>query len=421
MNVEETRAARVAAGTLPPRLTLSFVEFVALIASMMALTALSIDIMLPALPQIGHALGLGSENEQQYVIIVYVAGFAAGQIIYGPLSDRWGRRPVLLLGFAIYIAGSLAALMSPTFETLLLARALQGIGAASPRVVGFAVVRDLFTGRQMARVMSLAMMVFIVVPVLAPSVGQLLMLAGNWRTPFDALLIFGIVAALWVAWRLPETRLPAEAAGPPQSLWDSVKTVLSAPQTVGYMIGTGFMFGCLMGYVASSQQVFVDVFQLGTMFPLVFGAIASVMAVASFVNAQLVERLGMRLVSHSALSVFMASALVLAGVSAVTATPLWLFAGLVAVCFFCFGLMQPNFNALAMEPHGRNAGMASSIVGFYSTAAGALIGGGIGHFFDGSVLPLAVGFLVCSLLTALTIFLVEGRAGLFGMNRPATL
>lgn len=419
MNVQEPDRARLAPGALPPRLTLPFVEFVALIASMMALTALSIDIMLPALPQIGAALGITGENERQSVIIAYVIGFAAGQIVYGPLSDRWGRRPVLLLGFGLFIAGSVAALLAPTFDTLLLARVLQGVGAASPRVVGFAVVRDLFMGRQMARVMSLAMMVFIVVPVLAPSAGQVLMLAGSWRTPFDALLVFGTVVALWVAWRLPETRPPPETAGAQQRLWQSAQAVLSVPQTLGYMVGTGFMFGCLMGYVASSQQVFVDVFQLGNRFPIVFGAIASVMAVASFVNAQLVEGLGMRLVSHTALSVFIGSAALLAIASAIGLVPLWFFAALVALCFFCFGLMQPNFNALAMEPHGRNAGMASSIVGFYSTGAGALIGGGIGHFFNGSVMPLALGFLVCSLLTATTILLVEGRAGLFGQNRPA--
>jgi DHA1 family bicyclomycin/chloramphenicol resistance-like MFS transporter len=418
MTPHQSTAATAAAAS-PPRLPMPFVEFVALIAAMMALTALSIDIMLPALPEIGRALGLLGDNEQQLVIILYVVGFAAGQIIYGPLSDRYGRRPVLLLGFAIFIAGSLAALLAPSFSTLLVARVLQGVGAASPRVVGFAVVRDLFTGRQMARVMSLAMMVFIVIPVLAPSLGQLLMLLGNWRTPFDALMVFGLIGAAWVWLRLPETRVVAAPAAAPLTLRQSAMAVLSAPQTLGYMIGTGFMFGCLMGYVASSQQVFVDVFQLGSMFPVAFGAIASVMAVAAYINAQLVERLGMRFVSHSALAVFIAAALTLVVAEMVGAVSLAVFGSLVALCFFCFGLMQPNFNALAMEPHGRNAGMASSLIGFYSTGAGAIIGGLIGHYFNGSIAPLAVGFLACSLLTALTILWVEGVSGLFGRNRPA--
>jgi DHA1 family bicyclomycin/chloramphenicol resistance-like MFS transporter len=418
MSVHDTTGARVAPGGQPPRLTLPFMEFVALIASMMALTALSIDIMLPALPQIGEALGVSNVNDRQQVVIAYVLGFAAGQIVYGPLSDRWGRKPVLLTGFALFIAGSAAALMAPTFDTLLLARVLQGIGAASPRVMGFAIVRDLFTGRQMARVMSLAMMVFIVIPVLAPGAGQVLMGLGSWRTPFDALLVCGVLAGAWVAWRLPETRQTVPGVVTP-SLRVSAAAVLRVPQTIGYMAGSGFMFGCLMGYVASAQQVFVDVFQLGPLFPVAFGAIASVMAVASFVNAQLVERLGMRLVSHTALGGFMAAALLLVAAAASGLAALWLFSLLVAACFFCFGLIAPNFNALAMEPQGANAGMASSLIGFYSTGVGALIGGLVGHQFDGSVLPLAGGFLACSVATAMTVLAIEGRAGLFGRNRAA--
>jgi DHA1 family bicyclomycin/chloramphenicol resistance-like MFS transporter len=410
------------AGSAPvvstPRLALPFVEFVALIASMMALTALSIDIMLPALPEIGTALGVSSENDRQQIIIVYVLGFAAGQIVYGPLSDRWGRKPVLLTGFGIFIAGSLAALVAPTFETLLMARVLQGIGAASPRVMGIAIVRDLFNGRQMARVMSLAMMVFIIIPVFAPAVGQVLMAIGNWRTPFDALLVFGVGAATWIAWRLPETRPPRPAGFAPVPLWQSMRDVLATPQTVAYMIGSGFMFGCLMGYVASSQQVFVDVFQLGSWFPLAFGAIASVMAVASWTNAQLVERLGMRFVSHWALTGFMAASGLLLVAELAGLAPIGVFAGLVALCFFFFGLIAPNFNALAMEPQGHNAGMASSVIGFYSTGAGALFGGLVGHYFDGTVMPLVAGFLIASLLSAAVVVIVEGRAGLWGRNRP---
>lgn len=417
MTLNSSQGATQPGSGVTPRLTLPFAEFVGLIAAMMALTALSIDIMLPALPQLGEALGVPNENDRQLIVIIYVVGFAIGQIAYGPISDRYGRKPVLLAGFGLFIAGSIAALIAPTFETLLFARVLQGLGAASPRVMGLAIVRDVFSGRQMARVMSLAMMVFIVIPVLAPSAGQLLMTIGDWRTPFDALLIFGLVAGAWVAWRLPETRL--SDASQPESLWHSMKAVITHPQTLGYMTGAGFMFGCLMGYVASSQQVFVDVFGLGPWFPVVFGAIASVMALASFVNAQLVERLGMRYVSHTALMGFIGCAFVLTVAAAMGLAPLWLFGALVASCFFCFGLVAPNFNALAMEPQGRHAGMASSIIGFYSTGAGALIGGLIGHVFDGSVLPLAAGFFGCSVCTAAVVAAVEGRSGLFGRNRPA--
>lgn len=409
--------AQMAAG-MPPHVPLPFAEFVGLIAAMMALTAMSIDIMLPALPQIGEALGVPGENDRQLIVIIYVLGFAAGQIGYGPISDRYGRKPVLLAGFGLFIAGSVAALVAPTFETLLMARVVQGLGAASPRVMGLAIVRDIFTGRQMARVMSLAMMVFIVIPVLAPSAGQLLMTIGNWRTPFDALLVFGLVAGAWAAWRLPETRRATDDGTSRETVWQSMTAVVTNPQTLAYMTGSGFMFGCLMGYVASSQQVFVDAYGLGAYFPVVFGAIASVMALASFVNAQFVERLGMRYVSHVALSGFIVAAFVLTALASLGLAPLWVFAVLIATCFFCFGLVAPNFNALAMEPQGRHAGMASSVIGFYSTGAGALIGGLIGHSFNGTVLPLAAGFLGCSLCTAAVVARVEGRPGLFGGRRP---
>lgn len=409
--------AATAADAAPPRLTMPFAEFVALIAAMMALTAFSIDIMLPALPQIGAALGVTNENDRQQVVIVYVLGFAIGQIFYGPLSDRLGRKPVLLAGFAIFIAGSFAALLAPSFTTLLLARAVQGIGAASPRVMGMAIVRDLFTGRQMARVMSLAMMIFIAVPVFAPALGQGLMALGSWRTPFEALLVFGVLATVWSAWRLPETR--RVFPGAPMTLRRSAIAVLTNPQTLAYMLGSGFMYGCLMGYVASAQQVFVDVFQLGAWFPLAFGAIASVLAVASWLNARLVERLGMRLVSHTALTVFVTAAAALLALELADLAPLWLFGLLVAICFLSFGLIAPNFNALAMEPQGGNAGMAASVIGFYSTAAGALIGGLVGQSFDGSVVPLVSGFLAASLATAAVVLAVEGRRGLYGRNRPS--
>lgn len=424
MSIQDSEAAREAAGAQPVRLTLPFAEFVALIAVMMALTALSIDIMLPALPELGAALGVSSENDRQLVVIVYVVGFSLGQIIYGPLSDRYGRKPALLAGFGIYIAASAAAILANSFDTLLVARALQGIGAASPRVMALAIVRDVFSGRQMARVMSLAMSLFIIIPVFAPAIGQGLMALGDWQTPFDLLLVFAIVTAAWTALRLPETRPSGGDTQAPQSLWQSARAVVSSPQTVAYTVGAGFLFGSLLGYVASCQQIFVDVYGLGPWFPLAFGAIASTMALASYTNSRLVERLGMRLVSHVSLLGFVASSLLLLAAALAGALPLWLFAILIAICFFMFGLIQPNFNALAMEPQGRNAGMASSLIGFYSTAAGAAIAGLIGHLFNGTAVPLAAGYALTGLLSLAAVMAVEGRDGLLGgrfaRSRPAS-
>lgn len=414
--------AQPIAGSRPDRptiaLNLSFVEFVGLIAALMALTALAIDIMLPALPDIGSALGVTSDNDRQYIVILYMAGFSAGQLVYGPLSDHWGRKPVLLAGLVIFVVGTLAALYSGSFETLLLARFVQGLGAASPRVVALAVVRDIYEGRQMARVMSFAMMVFITIPVFAPTVGQGLIHVGNWHWTFYALLVMGLALAVWAGMRLPETAGPALGTGRALTLREAFKAALFDSQTMVYGTAGGFMFGCLFAYVASAQQIFTDVFDTGAYFPVLFGAVASVIAVASFLNARLVGSLGMRKVSHIALVGFIAMSLVLAAALELGLASLPVFSILVAAAFFLFGLIAPNFNALAMDTQGHNAGMASSVIGSLGTAIGALAGGIIGQAFDGTALPLALGFAGCSLITLALILFAEGRAGLFGQNRP---
>lgn len=395
-------------------LAIPFAEFVALTALLIALTAMSIDIMLPALPEIGRALHVATENDRQLVVIVYMVGFSAGQLIYGPLSDHLGRKPVLLAGLAIFVAGTLGALLSSSFTALLLARLVQGFGAASPRVVAIAVVRDLFSGRQMARVMSFAMMVFIVIPVLAPSVGQALLQVGSWRWAFVGLLAVGLLAALWAGLRLPETGKAATGQARPLPLATAFRTAVLDPATAGYGAATGFMFGCLLSYVASSQQIFVETFGLGAAFPIAFGAIASVMAAASLVNARYVGRWGMRRLSHYALAAFVVTSLALAAAAALGIATLPVFSLLVAAVFFLFGLVTPNFNALAMESQGHNAGMASSVVGSLSTAIGAMVGAFVGHAYDGTVLPMALGFAAASLIAATLVVAIEGRAGLFG-------
>lgn len=386
------------------------VEFVALIALLMALTALSIDIMLPALPTIGAALGVEDANNRQIIIVSYVLGFAIGQLVCGRLSDRYGRKPVLLLGLAVFVAGSLAASIASSFEVLLVARVVQGLGAAAPRVIAIAIVRDLYNGRQMARVMSFAMMVFIIIPVLAPSLGQGLLQVGTWRWTFDVLVLAGLAAAAWAGLRLPETRSTADAAEPLR-LGAALKLAIETPQTLGYALGAGFIFSCLMSYVSSAQQVFVDVYGLGADFPLAFGAIAAMMAIAALTNANLVERLGMRRVSHAALAGFLAVSLVLAGAAAAGLASFAVFAVLMAALFFLLGFIMPNFNALAMEPQGHNAGMASSLIGFTTTGAGGVFGGIIGHLFDGTVLPLALGFFVLSLGSVAVVLAVDGVHG----------
>lgn len=390
-------------------------EFIVLVAMMMALTALSVDIMLPALPQIGEALGLANANDRQIVIVIYMLGFSIGQLAYGRLSDRYGRKLVLMAGMAIFIAGSLAAALASDFVLLLTARMVQGLGAAAPRVIAIALVRDRYAGREMARVMSFAMAIFIILPVLAPSIGQGLLQVGTWRLAFDFLLLTGIVVALWSGLRLPET---APDRGEPLPIGEATRFVLETPQTIGYAVAGGLAFGSVLSYVSSAQQVFVDVYGLGEAFPLAFGATALMIAVASITNAMLVERFGMRRLSHASLVAFIAISALLVGAALLGAASFWLFIGTMMPLFLLFGLVAPNFNALAMEPQGHNAGMASSVVGFASTGLGALGGGIVGHLFDGTVLPLALGFLCLSVLAFLVVVWVEGPRGLFHSGRP---
>ncbi|WP_207479653.1 multidrug effflux MFS transporter [Arenibaculum pallidiluteum] len=397
-----------------------FVEFVGLIALMMAITALSIDIMLVALPDIAHSFAVARPNDRQLVVTTYMIGFAVGQPFHGPLSDRFGRKPVLILGLLIFSIGAVGSALATGFTGLLAARALQGFGAAAPRIVAIAIVRDCFAGRDMARVMSFVMMVFIIVPVLAPALGEAILQFGPWPWIFGFLLLTAAAALLWSALRLPETRpaadrLPLSGA----ALTGAFLKVVTTRRTLGYTVAMGFLFGGLLSYVGSAQQIFVDVYGLGSMFAVMFGAIAVTMALASLVNARLVVRLGMRRVSHLALAGYVAAGLAMALLGFPTHPPLWLLGAFLGIVFFCFGLIAPNFNALAMEPLGRVAGMASSFIGFYTTAFGALVGWAVGQAFDDTVRPLVVGFAAMGALALLTVLKTEGRLLVRGGEEPA--
>jgi MFS transporter, DHA1 family, multidrug resistance protein len=391
-----------------------FAEFVAMMAALMALTALSIDVMLPALPQIREEFGLTDPNRQQLVVTSYVLGFAAGQLFHGPLSDWLGRKPVLLVGLAIYAVASFGCLAAGSFDALLGARFVQGLANAAPRVVAVAVVRDVYGGRRMAEVMSFVMMVFIIVPILAPTAGGAFLLVGSWHLIFAALGTFAVAAMAWMALRLPETR-PPEQREPLSLAWlgAAFGEAARTRQTLGYTLATGVIFGALMGYVNSAQQIFVEAYGMGGWFPVLFGCVAAALAVASFANSRLVLSLGMRRISHAALLGFVAVAFVHLGLDLATGQPpLPVFVMLLALNLFCFGLMMPNFNAIAMEPMGRIAGTASSFVGAVTTGIAAALGLYVGLNFDGSVLPLLAGFAAFGLV-GLGIVVVTERGRLF--------
>lgn len=395
-----------------------FGEFVAMMAALMAMTALSVDIMLPALPQIRADFGIADANAQQLVITAYVVGFAVGQFFHGPLSDGLGRRAVLFGGLAAYTLASIGCFVAGSFEMLLVARVVQGLANAAPRIVAVAVVRDIYGGRRMAEVMSFVMMIFIVAPVVAPSLGGAFLLMGSWHLIFVFLTLLGAGNLVWMALRLPETR-PAEGREPISLGWvmAAFGQAIANRQTLGYTLATGIVFGSLMGYINAAQQIYVDIYGLGALFPVVFGACALALAVASFVNSQLVGRLGMRRVSHAAILGFLVSGAIHAGLALTVGVPLGLFVTLLSVSLFCFGLMMPNFNALAMEPMGRIAGTASSFVGAVTTALGAGLGLWIGQAYDGTIVPLTVGFAALGFM-GLVVVLVTERGRLFGVAPP---
>lgn len=383
-------------------------EFIALIAAMMALTALSVDIMLPALGEIGRELQLPADNDRQLIITFYLLGFAAGQPFFGPLSDRFGRKPPLFAGLALFTAGSIAAGLASTPETMFAARALQGFGASGPRIIALAILRDRFAGRQMSRVMSFIIVIFVITPILAPALGQSIMQAGPWRMIFAVLVLSGAGVLFWLGFRLAEThpsslRLPLCA----RRFAGALGSVLGTRQTVGYAVSFGFVFGVLMSYIVSAEQIFVDVYGLGEDFPIVFGAIASVMILASFTNARLVARAGMRRVSHLALLGLIALCGLMAAFGYPERPPLALFCLFMTAVFFCFGLIAPNFNALAMEPMGHIAGTASSFIGFYTTGAGAIFGYLVGQSFNGTVRPLAIGFTLLAIGALIAVLITE--------------
>lgn len=396
-----------------------FPEFVVIVASIMALNPLAMDMMLPALPNIGASFKIGDGNYLQSVLSIFLLGFGLGQFVIGPLSDRFGRRPVLLAGMVLYGLAGLLALFAPSFEALLLARALQGLGTSATRVIATSIVRDCYSGRRMASVMSLVMMIFVAVPIIAPAFGQAVMVLAQWRGIFVVLMAYGVLALVWSALRLPET-LPVSERKPltVQQVLSSFRQTLTNRQTLGYALAAGGVQGTLFGYVFSSEQVFTEIYHLGHYFPLAFATIAVGIALAGFLNSRFVIRLGMRMISHTALVIYALVAVAMLVAARADMLPLPLYMALSAIALFTFGLMMSNFTALAMEPQGHIAGTASSLYGSITTLVGIGVGFTLGQLYDGTLLPFAIGSLI-STLASLAIVLVTERGRMFRPSRQA--
>jgi MFS transporter, DHA1 family, multidrug resistance protein len=386
---------------------IGFGEFVVLAAAMMSTQAIAVDAMLPALPTIVHQLGVPNPNRGQWIVTAYVTGVGIGQLFWGMLSDRFGRRPVLLTGLSLYAMAALMCGLTQSFTALLGWRLLHGLAAAAA-VVTRSVIRDLYSGRTMARVLSLTFMVFLMVPIIAPSLGQLIMLIAPWRFVFIVFAVFAGMVGTWALLRLPETLHPEfRLSLTVGHVVRAVGQVLADRTSLYYTLAVTVMFGSLISYVGMVQQIFADVFHHASWMPTMFALCAMFMGLASLLNSRIVERLGMRRISHAALLVYIAVTLGHLLVALAGLERLWTFVLLQAATMGCFSLAVSNFGAMALEPLGAIAGIGASLQGFITTFGGGLVGAAIGRKFNDSTVPLTVGALGSGLASLLFVLMAE--------------
>ncbi|MCE3254842.1 MAG: Bcr/CflA family drug resistance efflux transporter [Rickettsiaceae bacterium] len=385
-------------------------EFVALMAVLMSVVAISIDAMLPALSVIGEAMGISHPNQAQYIISSIFVGTAIGQLICGPLSDALGRKKVLYGGLALYLVGSLICINSSSIEMMLFGRFVQGLGVSGPYISCMSIVRDKYSGRAMAKIMSLVMTIFIMVPVVAPALGQTIIMVASWKYIFVLYIFYALAVGAWIFMRLEET-LPPEKRIPYKisNLIRSSKIIFTNRVTLSYTIALGCIFGALMGDLSSVQQIFQVQYKVGDMFVVYFGLQALAFGAASFVNSKLVERLGMRHLCFCATMIIVVASAIFLAIDMIMPLSFWLYFLYGVFLLFCFGMLFGNLNALAMEPMGEIAGIASSIIGCSSSIIGIVLGTIIGQSYDGAVTTIILGFLILG-IAAIAIMFYEQRA-----------
>lgn len=377
-------------------------EFISLMALLMSMVALGIDTMLPALGVIGHELGVEDNNQTQLIISLIFLGIAIGQLLYGPLSDSIGRKPAISLGIIVFMLGSIMSLIASDFSTMLTGRLLQGIGLAGPRLVTIALIRDKFEGREMARVMSFVFTLFILTPVVAPALGQLIITFSHWRSIFGLFLFLFLISLVWLGLRQPETLSPEKRI--PWSLKgiiSAVKEVCSNRIAFGYTLTSGFINALFLAFLSTSPQILQQQYGLGAKFPAYFALLSIAVGLATFINGKLVTRLGMRMLSLWPMYFFLIVSILYLFPSHVFNghPPLWTFIAYLMMGLFAIGFVFGNLNALAMQPLGHIAGIGAAVVGSLSTFMSVPLGIYIGHSYDGTILPLMYGFVICGALS----------------------
>jgi DHA1 family bicyclomycin/chloramphenicol resistance-like MFS transporter len=362
--------------------------------------------MLPALSQMSTDLQVQNANDRQLVVSVIFLGLAIGQLFFGPLSDKTGRKPAIYAGLALFMAGSLISVFSISFPMMLFGRLLQGAGVSAPRAVGLALVRDRYEGRAMARVMSFVMTIFILVPMIAPTLGQAILLFSGWRTIFGSFVLLAVITLIWFALRMPETLAPENRA--PFSLRRIIKTtfeIIKIRPALGFTVIAGLISGLHLGYLSSAQQIFQEQYALEELFPLYFAIVALSIGLASFFNARLVMRFGMRALVRWSLFIILGLAVAALGIALLNAgqPPLWFMMVYFMLTFFCVGILFGNNNALAMQPLGHIAGIGAAVVGSLSTLIAVPLGTIIGRSYNGTILPLIAGIAILSGLSLLVL------------------
>lgn len=393
-------------------------EFIGLMAILMSLVALTIDSILPALSLIGNELQVANANDTQWVLSGVFLGMAFGLMLYGPIADSFGRKKALYLGIGIFLIGDLISILAQDFTLMVFGRIVQGFGAASCRVITTAMIRDKFEGQQMGRVMSLIMVLFVVVPALAPSVGQLILWVSNWRTIFIFVALVAATGLALLYFRQEETlaekhRRPFSVA----SILEAMKETISHPTTRLYTIAAGIVFGSFIGYLSSSQQILQVQYQTGDMFAIYFGTLALAIGSSSFVNSKLVMKFQLNKLCLWALFVLTALSVCFYfyctnSTQQPSLTVFLLYLGLV---FFCFGILFGNLSTLAVQPLGHIAGIATSIISSVQTLISVAVGASIGNAYNGSVIPLIVGFILCGTTSFVLTFIARRKAKQLGV------